>query len=105
MATTFPKIIQTFDTKIDIIPETDALFLKEYQDAVLAGDISGMSVALNKIPDLDKKLITSEDFNTLTDTCFAVESFFKKRYSSAYIVSKTQPEEQEIGDFWIKIEE
>lgn len=104
MATTFPDQIQEFDEKMNIDPTTDTVYLKAYQDAVLAQDIVAMREALSQIPMIEKKLITSEDFNVLTDTCYALQKFFLARYSSAYIVSETQPTAQEKGDFWIKID-
>lgn len=104
MATTYPDSIQTFTAKKNIDPTTDTQYLIAYQNAVMSGDIAAMQEALNQIPDIDKKLITSEDFNTIIDTCYALEEFFNKRYSSAYIVSSAQPATQETGDFWIRVD-
>ena len=104
MATTFPDQIQEFDEKMNIDPTTDIVYLKAYQEAVLAQDIVAMREALSQIPLIGKKLITSEDFNVLTDTCYALQQFYLARYSSAYIVSETQPITQAKGDFWIKID-
>ena len=47
MATTFPDQIQEFDEKMDIDPTTDTVYLKAYQEAVLAQDIVAMREALS----------------------------------------------------------
>lgn len=104
MATTYPDSIQTFPEKSDINPTTDTSYLIAYQNAVMSGDIEAMQDALNQIPDIDKKLITSEDFNTLTDTCYALQEFFNEKYSPAYIISETKPASQQKGDFWIRVD-
>ena len=42
-------------------------------------------------------------FNSLAQTLYEVERFYAARYSSAYIVSQTQPALQEPTDFWFEV--
>lgn len=100
MATQYPN--QTFPVMQDISP-ADAELLASYQNAMMSGDFAKASTILHQIVDYDKKIITAELLNTIMDTILAAQEDFQKRYSPAYIVSATQPEAQEEGDYWFEI--
>lgn len=102
MATTFPDQIQGFIKKKDV-EIGDASKLKQFQDAMEAGNFTLAKSILSTISDYDAKIITADYFNTMSDTLLALQNYFLKRYSPAYIVSETQPASQEVGDFWIKV--
>lgn len=102
MATSFPGTVQTFDKRLDLV-EADAPLVKQYQEAMQNGDLSLAATILEKIPDHDKKLISAEFLNDMTDTIEAVETFFLERYTPGYVVSESQPSGQSNGDFWFHI--
>lgn len=102
--TTYPQEIQTFPTMQDI-NETDAQLVEQYQQAMESGNIELAEQILSQIEDADKKILTANYFNTISDTVYELQKKFNLRYSPAYIVSETQPTEgtQEEGDFWFKV--
>lgn len=104
MATTYPNAYQEFPT-MQNISVLDASIVAQYQDAVENGDYARAQQLLQTIPDFDKKMITASLLNTVFDTNVALQKFYTARYNPAYVVSKTQPLGQEVGDFWIKVED
>lgn len=102
MATSFPGAVQTFVRRMDLT-ESDGALVKQYQDAMQNGDLSLAAIILEKIPDHDKKLVSAELLNDMTDTIEAVETFFLEKYTPGYVVSETQPAGQSNGDFWFHI--
>lgn len=104
MATTYPNAYQEFPTMKNI-SATDASIVAQYQEAVENDEYARAQQLLQAIPDFDKKMITASLLNTVFDTNVALQKFYTARYNPAYVVSKTQPLGQEVGDFWIKIED
>lgn len=104
MATTFPYVIQTFPTMMDITQE-DADLVAQYQSAIQRGDISTASQILRSISNYDKKIINADLLNTIQDTLVAVEQFYADKYNPSYIVSDTRPSGQSVGDYWFEIVE
>ena len=104
MATTYPNAYQGFPT-MQNISAMDASIVAQYQDAIENNDYARAQQLLQTIPDFDKKMITASLLNTVFDTNVALQKFYTTRYNPAYVVSKTQPLGQEVGDFWIKIED
>lgn len=104
MATTFPTSIQTFPTMQDMTA-SDALLVNQFQQAMQAGNIALAQTILAQITDSDKKIISAELLNTAWDTLVALQKYFATRYSPAYVISETQPEDQEIGDYWFEVVE
>ena len=102
MPSLFPNEIQTFPQMIDLMA-SDGPLVQQYQIAMQAGNLPLAKQILAQIPNNQNKIITADYLNTINDTVVAVENFFKARYSSAYIVSKTQPENQEKNDFWFEV--
>ena len=102
MATTFPNSIQTFPTMEDI-SSSDVANVKKYQNAIMEGNFSLAAQYLTAITNSDKKLITADYLNTINDTIEALEQFYEKKWSPAYIVSSSQPVSQENGDFWLQV--
>ena len=41
--------------------------------------------------------------NTAWDTLTELQKYFYQKYSPAYVVSETVPENQEVGDYWFKV--
>lgn len=102
MATTFPDSIQTFPTMLDLT-SSDVALVKNYQEAILSNNFVLAAQYLAQITNGDKKIITAEYLNTINDTLNALQKFYEERWSSAYIVSSSQPVAQETGDFWLQV--
>lgn len=100
--TTFPDEIQEFISAMDITAEDGAL-VKRYQDARNNGDIALANQILSQIPYAANKLVNADRLQTIIDTCAAMQDFYLKKFSPAYVVSDEQPENQDAGDFWFDI--
>lgn len=98
----FPETIVEFPTMLDITV-SDAPYVNSYQKAMEIGDLETAAIALSNIPDYAVKIFTANYFNSLAQTLYEVERFYAARYSSAYIVSQTQPALQEPTDFWFEV--
>ena len=102
MATSYPNSVQTFPQMIDL-SASDGALAQQYQAAMQAGNLALAKQILAQIPNNQSKIITADYLNTLNDTVVAVEQYFQARYSSAYIVSESQPAYQEATDFWFEV--
>ena len=102
MATTFPNAIQTFPQMIDLIA-SDGTLAQQYQAAMQAGNLTLAKQILAQIPNNQNKIITADYLNSVNDTVVVIETYFKGRYSPAYIVSESQPAYQEATDFWFEV--
>lgn len=102
MPSLFPNQVQTFPQMIDA-SASDGTLIQQYQIAMQAGNLSLAKQILAQIPNNQNKIITADYLNTINDTVVAVEQYFGKRYSPAYIVSPTQPQSQEATDFWFQV--
>lgn len=104
MSSLFPQSTQTFPTMQDMTA-SDALLVNQFQQAMQAGNVALAQTILAQITDYDKKIISAELLNTAWDTLVALQKYFTTRYSPAYVISATQPEDQEIGDYWFEVVE
>ena len=102
MATSYPNSVQTFPQMIDLTA-SDGTLAQQYQIAMQAGNLALAKQILAQIPNNQSKIITADYLNTINDTVVAVEQYFQARYSSAYIVSESQPAYQEATDFWFEV--
>ena len=102
MASSYPNAIQNFPQMIDATA-SDGVLISQYQLAMEAGNLSLAKQILEQIPNGQNKIVTADYLNTLNDTVVALEQHFEKRYSPAYIVSPTQPQNQEATDFWFQV--
>ena len=102
MATSFPNEIQRFPTMVDMSPSDGAL-VQQYQAAMEAGNLTLAKQILAQIPAGTSKVITADYLNTINDTVVAVEQYFDGRYTPAYVVSETQPTNQNPTDFWFQV--
>ena len=102
MSTLFPSEIQTFPQMIDLTASDGAL-AQQYQDAMQAGNLTLAKQILAQIPDNQSKIITADYLNAINDTLVALETYFTNKYSPAYVVSTTQPLNQEATDFWFEV--
>nr|DAT89708.1 MAG TPA: hypothetical protein [Caudoviricetes sp.] len=102
MATSYPGTIQLFPQMLDMT-SADGVLIQQYQLAMQTGNIPLAKQILDQIPDGQNKVVTADYLNTINDTVVAVEKFFNARYSPAYIVSPTQPQNQEATDFWFQV--
>ena len=100
LATNFPN--QTFPTMQDITAG-DAAIIKQYQDYMQAGNINAAQSVFANIANHDSKIITADLINSILDTCVAIQDYYNVRYSPAYIVSETQPTNQQPTDFWFEV--
>lgn len=102
MATSFPNQIQNFSEMQDITAQ-DATLVQQYQNAMQVGNLSLARQILTQIPNNQNKIVTADYLNTINDTVIAVQKYFGARYSPAYVVSETQPVNQEKSDFWFQV--
>lgn len=102
MPSLFPSQIQTFPNMIEITA-SDGVLVKQYQDAMIEGNLALAQNILQQIPNNQSKIITADYLNTINDTIIAVQKYFNNRYSPGYIVSTTQPTNQQDGDFWFQV--
>ena len=102
MPSLFPGAIQTFPQMIDLTASDGAL-AQQYQAAMQAGNLTLAKQILAQIPNNQSKIITADYLNTINDTVVAIETYFRGRYSPAYIVSESQPAYQEATDFWFEV--
>ena len=102
MATLYPNSVQTFPQMIDLTA-SDGPLAQQYQAAMQAGNLALAKQILAQIPSKQSKIITADYLNTINDTVVAVEQYFQARYSPAYVVSETQPQNQEVTDFWFEV--
>jgi hypothetical protein len=102
VATSFPNALQTFPQMIDLTA-SDGTLAQQYQAAMQAGNLTLAKQILAQIPNNQNKIITADYLNTINDTVVAIETYFKGRYSPAYIVSESQPTYQEATDFWFEV--
>ena len=102
MSTLFPGAIQNFPQMIDLLASDGAL-VQQYQTAMQTGNLTLAKQILDQIPNNQSKIITADYLNTINDTVVAIETYFKGRYSPAYIVSESQPAYQEATDFWFEV--
>lgn len=82
---------------------SDGALIAQYQLAMEAGNLSLAKQILEQIPNGQNKIVTADYLNTLNDTVVALEQHFETRYSPAYVVSPTQPQNQEATDFWFQV--
>ena len=102
MPSLFPQQVQTFNQMQDI-SASDGALIAQYQTAMQVGNLTLAKQILAQIPNNQNKIITADYLNTINDTVVAIETYFKGRYSPAYIVSESQPAYQEATDFWFEV--
>ena len=98
----FPEEIVTFPTMQDI-DASDGDLIKQFQEAMENEDSASAIAILAQIPDYDKKILTANYFNSMTQTIYALEEYYLVYYSPNVIVSTNQPPEQAPTDFWFEI--
>ena len=102
MPSLFPSEIQTFPQMIDLTA-SDGTLVQQYQAAMQTGNLTLAKQILAQIPNNQNKIITADYLNTINDTLVALETYFTNKYSPAYVVSTTQPVNQEATDFWFEV--
>lgn len=102
MPSLFPQQVQTFNQMQDI-SASDGALIAQYQTAMQAGNLALAKQILAQIPNNQNKIITADYLNTINDTVVAIETYFRGRYSPAYIVSESQPAYQVATDFWFEV--
>lgn len=102
MPSLFPQQVQTFNQMQDI-SASDGALIAQYQAAMQAGNLTLAKQILAQIPNNQNKIITADYLNTINDTVVAIETYFRGRYSPAYIVSESQPAYQVATDFWFEV--
>ena len=102
MPSLFPQQVQTFNQMQDI-SASDGALIAQYQAAMQAGNLTLAQQILAQIPNNQSKIITADYLNTINDTLVALETYFTNKYSPAYVVSTTQPANQEATDFWFEV--
>ena len=102
MATSYPNSVQTFPQMVDLLA-SDGTLAQQYQAAMQAGNLTQAKAILKQISNGQNKIITADYLNTINDTLVALETYFTNKYSPAYVVSTTQPANQEATDFWFEV--
>ena len=82
---------------------SDLALVKQFQAAMQSGNIQQAQAILTLIPNYQNKIISTSLMNTAWDTLVALQKQFITKYSPAYIISETQPADQEIGDYWFEV--
>lgn len=100
--TTFPDSQQTFVEMIDM-NSSDGNLVSQYQTAMQNNDFITAANILKTIPNASNKILDSDKMNTAFDTLVALQRYFNQKYSPAYIVSQSQPFNQNPTDFWFQI--
>lgn len=100
--TNFPNSVDSFPQMMDLLASDGAL-VKQYQDAMNNGNLALARQILAQIPNNQNKIITADYLNNINDALVAVETYFKSRYSPAYVVSESQPAGQNATDFWFQV--
>ena len=98
----FPQEIVTFPTMMDM-SVTDGEIIKQYQQAIENQDSALAASLLVSIPNYQQKIISANYLNSLSQTMVDVQTYYGQRYSPAYVVSATQPVNQEATDFWFEV--
>ena len=75
----------------------------KYQDQRRAGNINAAQSVFANISNHDSKIITADLINSILDTCVAIQDYYNVRYSAAYVVSETQPTNQQPTDIWFEV--
>lgn len=102
MASSFPGAIDSFPQMVDMLA-SDGTLVQQYQIAMQAGNLSLARQILQQIPNNQNKIITADYLNKINDALVAVETYFRGRYSPAYVVSEQQPTGQNATDFWFQV--
>lgn len=100
--TVFPGAIDSFPQMVDMLASDGAL-VQQYQIAMQSGNLSMARQILQQIPNNQNKIITADYLNKINDALVAVETYFQRRYSPAYVVSEQQPTGQVATDFWFQV--
>lgn len=100
--TSYPDSIQSFVEMIDMT-SSDGLLVSQYQTAMQNNDFTTAANILQSIPNATNKILDSDKMNTAFDTLIALQRYFNQKYSPAYIVSESQPINQNPSDFWFQI--
>lgn len=85
--TNFPNSLDNIALKSNITNATDSALVNQIQSAIISGDFITASNLLNNNPQLNGKIFTANDYNTLRDAILALENFYKNDIS-IYITEK-----------------
>lgn len=91
--TSFPDSFQTFTDMLDITA-ADAVNVKGFQEAMLAGNTELANTYFNQITNANKKFVTADFMNSLFQTCIAVQRFYKDDYESTIEQKETEWREE-----------
>lgn len=95
--TTFPDSVQTFVTMLNI-SVSDAEAVNGYQQAMRVGDYATAQSYMSQITNGNQKIIDATKFNTLIDTCVALERFYQTDIAP-YVENKQEEWQNEIDKF------
>lgn len=86
------------------ITESDGALVKQYQEAVRAGNLALARNILSNMPNGALKRVDAELINQINNDIVAAQNNALKNFSKPMIVSDNQPLVQEVGDFWFDLE-
>lgn len=78
---------------VDITAE-DAVNVKGFQEAMLAGNTELANTYFNQITNANKKFVTADSMNTLFQTCIAAQRLYKNNYADFITQKQAEWEEQ-----------
>lgn len=102
MASSFPEAIDVFPQMMDLLA-SDGELIKQYQSAMDSGDIQTANQIMAQVPNGKNKIISAEYMNNINNAVVSMENYTLSAYSPAYVVSNTQPANQEATDFWFQV--
>ncbi len=78
---------------VDITAD-DAVNVKGFQEAMLAGNTELANTYFNQITNANKKFVTADSMNTLFQTCIAAQRLYKNNYADFVTQKQAEWEEQ-----------
>lgn len=98
--TNFPELVDDFIYWLDITA-SDGPLIKQYTEAVEAGNLSYANQILQQIPASTQKILKANDLNKITQAILALERFYKSDVKD-YILEKQQEWETVVNRFVYK---
>ena len=99
--TNFPNSLDNIALKSNITNSTDAGLVEQIQNYILAGNFTAAANILNTNPQLNGKIFTANDYNTLRDAILALERFYTNDVS-LYVKNKQNEWEDNVDRFNFK---
>lgn len=87
--TSYPDSFQNLTTYKDITQD-DLIIYNQYINYVSQGNFNAAQTVLQGMTDYDKKLLTAEKFNQMTDTIYSLQTMYTDEEWTALVLEKQQ---------------